>query len=132
MNAAPHMGKELEMMISEEKPLSMFCCSVMNGLTYEYIQEDKFDVYVENRLLVKDVLEFQSSGSPVVVTRYVMYALKDEVWRIPAMKLTLQTMNRVGRADESVDRIIGGLLGYSEEEIDEYIDAGRHNIYCKK
>ena len=110
----------------------MLCCSVMNGLTYEYIQEDKFDVYVENGLLVKDVLEFQSSDSPVVVTRYVMYALKDEIWRIAAMKLTLRAMNRVGRADESVDRIIGGLLDYSEEEIDEYIDAGRRNIYCKK
>lgn len=132
MNVAPHIGKELEMMISGEKPLSMFCCSVMSGLMYEYIPEDKFDAHVENGLLVKDVLEFKASNSPVVVTRYVMYALKDEAWRIPAMKLTLQTMNRVGRADESVDRIIGALLGYSEEEIDEYIGAGRHNIYCKK
>lgn len=132
MNVAPHVGKELEMMISGEKPLSMFYSAIMNELEYGYIPEDKFDKYVDNGLLVKGVFEFRASSKPVVDVRYVMYALKDEAWRIPALKLALRVMNKVGRADESVDRIIGDLLGYAEEEVDKYIEAGRHTVYLKQ
>lgn len=129
MKAAPHVGKELELMLAGEKPLSMFYCGTMNGLEYEYIPEEEFDAYVQSGLFIKDVFEYEVSENPKIAMKYVLYSLKDEAWRLPALKLVIQVMSKIGRTEESIDRIIGKLLGYSDKEIDDYIEAGRHTVY---
>jgi hypothetical protein len=52
--------------------------------------------------------------------RYVLYCLKGEEWRLEAMFLVKKTLLKM-RADEGIDRITGALLGYSDEEIDQYV-----------
>jgi hypothetical protein len=132
MKAAPHVGKELELMLAGEKPLSMFYCGTMNGLEYEYVPEEEFDAYVQLGLFLKDVFEFQISENPMITIRYVLYSLKEEAWRLPALRMIIQVRNKIGRTEESIDRIIGKLLGYPDEEIDDYIEAGRHTVYLRR
>jgi hypothetical protein len=88
---------------------------------------------VEKKLFAKGSkiyeLAFDSRiGRPHKV-KYVLYALKEEEWRIPAMFLVIDAMKKMG-ADEGIDRITGALLGYTEHEIDEYI-AMRTTKYTK-
>jgi hypothetical protein len=46
--------------------------------------------------------------------------LVSEQWRIEAMRLAVEVMAKMGRADEGLDRTMGTLLGHSAEEIDEF------------
>jgi hypothetical protein len=104
----------------------------MNGLEYEYVPEEEFDAYVQLGLFLKDVFEFQISENPMITVRYVLYSLKEEAWRLPALRMIIQVRNKIGRTEESIDRIIGKLLGYPDEEIDDYIEAGRHTVYLRR
>jgi len=123
MGDVNHEGMELELMLAGEKPLAMFYCSTSKGVSYEQIPEQRFDAYVESGRFVKEEMTFDVA--PEVSVRYVLYALKGEEWRISALKLVLREMKRTGKAgQEGIDRITGALLGYSEEEIDEYIKQG--------
>jgi hypothetical protein len=112
-------------MLAKKKPLAMFYCSTFRGREYEVIPEEEFEPYVKAGQFVKE--EFiVLAGDPEVSVRYVLYALKGEEWRIPALKLVLRTQLKTGgrAAQEGIDRITGALLGYSEEDIDEYIRQG--------
>ncbi|WP_234825397.1 hypothetical protein [Agrobacterium pusense] len=56
---------------------------------------------------------------------YIFYSLPDEAWRIPALKTALVAQqDNIQRPDEGIDRIIGLLLGYSKEEIDQWVRKG--------
>lgn len=119
-----HTGQELELMLQNKKPLSMFY--------YSPEMEDKnllpiaeFEPYVSEGVFIQDSISFQLAydqriGKHLTVN-YIFYALAGERWRIEAMKIVLSAMMNMGRADEGIDRITGALLGYTDEEIENYI-----------
>ena len=122
-----HEGRELELMLAGKKPLSMFYDGADEKESV--IPEDEFDPFVKNGQFAKGTEIFERAldprtGKPYRI-EYVLYALKEEEWRIRAMFLVLRTLMGMAKADEGIDRITGSLLGYSDEENDQYI-ASRH------
>jgi len=123
-----HEGRELELMIAGKKPLAMFYERAGRNSDVALIPEADFDPYVKAGRFCKDEFEIEGAVDPrtdrPVKTRYVLYALKEEQWRIPAMIMVKQTMRRTkNRPDEGIDRMIGSLLGYTCEQNDEYIST---------
>jgi hypothetical protein len=111
-------------MLAGKKPLAIFSWVSRGGITYEEAPEEEFDPHVSSGLFVKG--ELQLNPNEEVSVRYVFYALKSESWRISAIQVVLQQMQRMRRVDEGVERIRGALLGYSDEEIDAYVKASKH------
>lgn len=126
-----HDGHELELMLSGKKPLAFFYGDSNLPSVEAGIPEDNFDEFVkEGRFckgehLITGAVD-PRTGHPVRV-RYVIYSTLEEQWRIPAMIMVLQTMLRTKkRPDEGLDRLTGSLLGYTDEQNDEYILAGKY------
>jgi hypothetical protein len=120
-----HVGRELEMMLSGLKPLAMFYGDADSEADERIIPEQRFSSYVEKGEFAKGELILEYAVDPrtnrPVKVRYVFYALVSEQWRIEAMRLAIEVMSKMGRADEGLDRIMGTLLGHSAEEIDEFV-----------
>jgi hypothetical protein len=126
--AARHGGRELELMLAGRKPLALFYDDAGEPAGEAAIPEGRFDPYVARGDFVKGeaMLELPDPelGAPARV-RYVLYALSDERWRIPAMVLALDLLGRTpGLADEGLERMICALLGYTPEETAACLDAG--------
>jgi hypothetical protein len=124
-----HDGKELELMLSEKKPLAFFYEDADMSPTASQVPEVDFDPFVEEGRLCKGEVVVEGAIDPrtarPVRTRYVLYAVREEQWRIPAMILVWRTMLRTKkRPDEGLDRLTGSLLGYTDEQNDEYISTG--------
>lgn len=119
----PHEGRELELMLSGSKPLSMFVEPI--PADFDVFPERDFDEAVLQGKLVKHV-SLEVLPAPVGATgqiRRVLYALPDEAWRINACILVHQVYASLGpgwRPD--LERIIGLLLGYSREDIEKFIE----------
>jgi hypothetical protein len=120
----PHEGRELELMLSGKKPLSMFVEPVDSE--FEYFPEEEFDSWATKGKLVKRV-----SLEPIVdphgndsKIRRVLYARPEELWRIDAVLLVQKLYDSLSpgwRPD--FERIIGLLLGYNRADIESYIDS---------
>jgi hypothetical protein len=125
-----HTGKELQLMLDNKKPLSMFYDNADHEGDDSVIPEKQFDAYVAGKLFLKGTKIYELAFDPRTghshKVKYVLYALKGEEWRIPAMFLVLDTSIRISRLDETIDRLTGALLGYSIAEIDEYIATGNY------
>ena len=126
-----HDGKELDLMISGNKPLAMFYEDADIEPSDSYIPEEEFDRLVDQGVACKGEYVVEGAVHPKtgrrIRTRYVLYARQDEQWRIPAMILVLKTMRRTSRGpDEGLDRMIGSLLGYTNDQNDEYISMGHY------
>ena len=126
--AARHAGRELELMLAGRKPLALFYDDARAPAGEAAIPEARFDAYVARGELVKGEVTLElpdpEQGAPALV-RYVLYALRDERWRIPAMQLALDLHGRTpGLADEGLERMICALLGYTPEETAACLDAG--------
>src|SRR4051812_35543675 len=111
-----HTGKELELMRARVKPLAIFCDDADIDPADSVIPEREFDHFVGENLFEKAERVFElpvdpRTGRPRRL-RYVLYSLVDENWRIRAMLVALETMMKMGRADEGIDRMMGALLGY--------------------
>jgi hypothetical protein len=118
----PHEMRELELMKSGEKPLSMFTESI--PLDVKAFPEDEFDEMVNDGKLIKRVYtETLQVGSNEIRTRRVLYALPGEEWRISAAILVHKVYRSLGGWRPDLDRVIGELLGYDAADIDEF--AGR-------
>lgn len=119
----PHEGRELELMLSGSKPLSMFVECV--PVEFEIFPERDFDRLVSQGNLKKRV-SMHSAKTPNgqdVSVRRVFYALPDEEWRIQAMLLVLDLYDSLvpgWRLD--LDRVIGLLLGYDRADIEKFVD----------
>lgn len=128
-NDRSHVGRELDMILAGEKPLAMFYCNADSAPDERVIPERKFEKYVKRGDVVKQDLLLECAIDPrtkkQVWIRYVLYASSSEQWRIEAMRLALETMRKMGRADEGLDRIIASLLGHSPEEIDDLVQKSR-------
>lgn len=120
----PHEDRELALMLAGKKPLAMFVeiSPIETGL----IPEAKFAPFVEaGRLVMREVFEPTSSvpGHPEkLFMRRVLYAQPEEVWRINAMILVCEVVSTLKRWDEGLERVTGKLLGYSDQEIDTFIE----------
>jgi len=124
-----HDGHELELMLAGRKPLSFFYEDADIPCAGSAVPEADFDRYVKTGIFCKGETVISGSIHPrtgrPVRTRYVFYSTKAEQWRITAMILVLKTMLRTERRpDEGLDRMTGSLLGYTDEQNDEYISAG--------
>lgn len=120
-----HTGQELELMLAGRKPLAMFYDDADVASEDSPIPEDDFDLLVEQKGFRKGVRVFNGAFDPrkggPFRTRYVLYALPGEEWRIPAMFLALEARANTSGYDEGIDRIVGALLGYSNEEIEAHL-----------
>jgi hypothetical protein len=126
--AARHCGRELELMLAGRKPLALFYDDALAPAGEAAIPEARFDAYVARGDLVKGAATLElpdpELGEPARV-RYVLYALREEHWRIPAMLLALELHGRApGLADEGLERMICALLGYTPEETAACLEAG--------
>lgn len=93
----------------------------------------QFEPYVERGRFSKRVEIFEGginpqNGKPQRV-KYVLYAVKGEEWRIPAMLLTVRTTLRTTvLPDEGLMRMESALLGYTDEESDAYYARWRASL----
>jgi hypothetical protein len=115
----PHEGRELELMLRSEKPAALFCDTIPG--TPGIIPEAEFQPYVDQgRLLKKEAVYFSEKLNASL--RYLYYALPAEAWRIDVfdqMKSDFYIKDCPWTDD--MDRKIGQLLGYSDEEIEIFI-----------
>jgi hypothetical protein len=97
--------------------------------------ERKFEEHVTAGRLVKCAYSEELAFDPRLGRRLkgktLLYALPNEAWRISAMRLVLQVNGKLSRLegpgpDEAIDRMMGALLGYTDEEMDAYIAAGKY------
>jgi hypothetical protein len=120
----PHEDRELELMLAGEKPLAMFTevWPVESG----FIPEDEFLPHVRaGRIIMREAFEpapAVEGGPENLQIRCVLYALPDEAWRIDAMLLLRRVYATQGGWDEGLERMIGSLLGYSQSDIDGFIE----------
>ena len=124
--AANHTNRELELMLDGRKPLAVFCDEISVLPHEEIIPEERFRFYVESGLFVRDEAIFNAGfhaglGRDAMV-KYVLFATKDEAWRIPAFLLLRKVSMRAPRHTEELERIESALLGYTDEEIDAWCD----------
>lgn len=121
----PHEGRELELMLSGQKPLSMFLERVPPE--FESFPEEKFDRHVAEGRLIKHVSFEQMPLAPsgeMGEVRRIFYALPDETWRIKAFLLVDEIYRPLmpgWRAD--LERVIGRLLGYDGADIEKFVEA---------
>jgi hypothetical protein len=127
LSAAQHSGRELELMLAGRKPLALFYDDAEQPADDTIIPERRFDPYVERGEFQKGeaILELADlEQGRAARVRYVLYAVKAEAWRIPAMLLALKTHSSVpGLADEGLERLICALLGYTDEEAAACLEA---------
>jgi hypothetical protein len=122
-HVGPHEGRELELMLSGDKPLSMF----VEALPTEFksFSEQDFDRLVSQGKLVKQVSieTIPAPGGKTGKIRRVLYALPSEEWRIKALLLVqglYASLAPSWRPD--LERVIGLLLGYSRGDIEKFLD----------
>jgi|SRR5580700_2638856 hypothetical protein len=124
---ANHTGNELKLMLQETKPLSMFYDDANVGEKDCLIPTEEFDKFVALGIFKKAEQIFDLAFDPSISrhqrVRYVLYCLKGEEWRMNAMFLALKTRMAVDGYDEGIERIIGSLLGYPDDEISRYVAA---------
>lgn len=114
----PHEGKELQLMLRGEKGLARF--SVTQNLTPEQVGDVDFEPYVKNGTIKMHVSHSQSE--PGIETRH--YYLPHEEWRLKLDLLVNELMHTSAMkyfTPEDLFRLDGWLLGYSGEDIDDFI-----------
>lgn len=110
-----HTGRELAMMLTGSKPLSVFC----DYFPFEFIPASYFDPYVQSGLLTKNEFIIDSGNGREL--KYVLYARAEEEWRMKAYRLLRLTGRKTGWS-EGFERMEGTLLGYEEWQNDIYIE----------
>ncbi|MBT3305042.1 MAG: hypothetical protein HN377_01015 [Alphaproteobacteria bacterium] len=115
----PHEGRELELMLTGEKPLALFYDTIPEcGV----IPEQAFAPYVKSGKVVSSERIFQSPQESVPSVRVVFYARLEEAWRMDdALKIMEKALFQHGRPNDDDDAQLGRLLGYSEEDIRQFL-----------
>ncbi len=122
--SANHENRELELMLAGRKPLAMFYEVLSLLPEEEFIPEEKFSPYVASGQFVRGESDIagpysQKLGRETKI-KYVLFALKEEEWRINAMLLLKKQHARTLAWNETCERIESALLGYTDEEIDTW------------
>lgn len=118
----PHEGRELELMLAGKKPLAMFSDILESKYPWP---DSEFEPHVASGALVKrELLRKTQDGR--YTFRHLYYALATEEWRIDkahALSLKHYDVPCPEAAQDCVE--LGRLLGYSEAEIQCFIDWAR-------
>ena len=114
-------------MLVGTKPLAMFYDDADAPPSQKIIPEKQFDKFVEREEFGKAERTFELAYDPRIGrnrrVRYVLYCLRGEEWRLEAMFLALRTRMAMGKSDEGIERIIGALLGYSNDDVGRHVAA---------
>ncbi len=119
----PHEGKELELMLTGEKKLSMFHDSIIDGqeIPEDIIPENAFSTHVTKGSIKRFSQNIRAAKSDGVI-RYVFFTLPTEEWRAEFLIwLKQNTLKNEMPNDKAHDILVGQLLGYSEEDIQDYL-----------
>lgn len=118
----PHNGKELELMLSGQKPMASF---VVMDMPYEGENgNDGFEEYVQNGTFVKII----QKNKHMPYSMYY-YCLPSEVWRAKLSSLMMKLRSENQALDftpEDLHRIDGYLLGYDKEAVDYFVERWQH------
>lgn len=121
----PHEGRELELMLSGAKPLSMFSDVVPPSFEWP---EAEFDVHVEKGAIVKREYLGKTRDEKYTI-RYVYFALPGEEWRIDAAhEINVNPNAALPEAGVQDDIEIGRLLGYSDQQIRVFLEWSRSRL----
>lgn len=120
-----HTGRELELMLSGRKPFAVMSDLILEGCENTEIAEP-FEPYVRSGQLIKheDIERWddhpKSDRQKILgrVTR--LYAVPGEEWRIPAY-LLLRRVSDKGRWNDALERQLGSLLGYTDDQNEEWL-----------
>jgi hypothetical protein len=127
-----HTGYELALMLDGMKPFAKFDVGypIEPG---EFTVEALFEPHVRSGLLVKRVVDEPfdppirtRSGRMFEGQRWVFYARRSEEWRIDA-HLLLQRQHNHGPWNETLERLEGSLLGYTDAQNEWWIMHRRRN-----
>lgn len=128
LKAANHTNRELDLMLEGKKPLAVFMDELSFYPNDEIFPESQFFPYVHSGQLVHYTTVIQGEFVPALGRqaqwKYLLYALTEHAWRIPAMVQLIQIRNRtpVMWHSEGLERYESSLLGYTNEEIDAWCD----------
>ncbi|MFO1016538.1 MAG: hypothetical protein U1E03_03005 [Hyphomonadaceae bacterium] len=114
----PHEGRELELLLTGEKPVARFR---LDGFAEEY--EARFREAVERG----DIIEFDFPD-PQLHHHRRFYCRDGEEWRVKVMDLIdrlLADRRLEGFSEEDLHRLDGTLLGYRKADIDTFIERIR-------
>jgi hypothetical protein len=129
LKAANHTNRELELMLSGTKPLAMFYAYISELPDERFIPEDSFAPYVQEGRFIREEIVIEGldhlpqlgKNAPI---KYVLFAMTQEAWRIPAMILLKRSFrNSSYKWNETLERMESALLGYTDEEIDAWCKA---------
>jgi hypothetical protein len=117
----PHEGREFDLMLAAQKPLSMFV--IGHDEEFSNYPDPRFEAVVSNGRFVKTerIERHLLPNGEVLALRRILYARAEEAWRIPAMLMVedlYQSLLPGRRAD--LERVIGALLGYDRADIEAF------------
>jgi hypothetical protein len=115
-----HSNRELILMSYGLKPLAVFSATIPQKKDFIEIPDYLFRPYVENGIFICREICESLSGEIYKGFRVVLYALKQEEWRIDAYLLVRSLARKIGWSEPLI-RMEGTLLGYSEWENDAFI-----------
>ena len=120
----PHQGKELELMLAGEKHMAIFCDAIGKdgNISEEIIPEQAFAPHVESGKILRFCSE-EYDPSHKIIVRKVYFTTKGNEWRVQALAWMLEECIAKRRPfDDAYEYFVGRLLGYSEEDIQHYIE----------
>jgi hypothetical protein len=115
---ALHTNRELEMMLSGEKPFAMFAHERVDSFEKaDVLANQDFATYVANGTLSEHLRTFQAKGPDGIALDidYYFYARQGEEWRVEASVLLLDLLHR-GAWCPQLEWLQGKLLGYTDEQ----------------
>ncbi|MCF3628138.1 hypothetical protein RJ527_08685 [Thalassospiraceae bacterium LMO-SO8] len=120
----PHEGRELELMLSGQKPLALFFDTLPES---GVIPDKDFDAFVRSGAFVMDqrIVRPIDGKKNMPPTRVVLYAIPSEAWRIQEALAILEPVFALTRPPSEEDDVtLGRLLGYAEEDIANFLGQG--------
>lgn len=125
-----HTGFELFLMLEGAKPFAKFAVEYPTEAD-EFPEEALFEPHVRSGTLIKRVITepFQklvrtSNGRTFEGVRHFFYARRGEEWRIDAHRLLWRQLAH-GPWNDTLERLEGSLLGYTDEQNDWWIARRR-------
>ncbi|WP_254613713.1 hypothetical protein [Burkholderia lata] len=118
-----HTGYELALMVQGRKPFGFI--EFNSEWWPSVVLKARFDEYVAQGVLHSHEILHDAPARPGRPTRrigQILYTLKGEEWRIPALEFFRQNLNRQGDGCENMERLEGALLGYERWQNDWWID----------
>ena len=126
-----HTGYELFLMLEGVKPFAKFTVEYPIEAD-EFPEEALFEPHVQSGMLIKKVMADEPFEKPIRVSsgrifegvRRVFYARRGEEWRIDAYNLLWRQLEH-GPWNDTLERLEGSLLGYTDEQNDWWIARRR-------